>query len=156
MARKGGFRIKLEYREARVGIGADRGTHRKKTRDKRVCGPRVTRAVIGLLERDRLKVYSKWNIIQSEPEQLYYLNEYSHVFEKYCDHLSCLEQHPDFRSESQHTQYHMMTFSRDLSGMNQESAFEPKPGAEAQQTDVEISEDAAISRLHPIQDGLDY
>jgi hypothetical protein len=34
--------------------------------------------------------------------------------------------------------------------------FEPKPVAEATKADTEISEDAAISRIRPIQDGLDY
>jgi hypothetical protein len=34
--------------------------------------------------------------------------------------------------------------------------FEPRPVAEAKQSDIEISEDAAISRFGPIQDGLDY
>jgi hypothetical protein len=48
----------LKYREGQMGMRADRGAHRKKTRDKRVHGLRVTRAAIGLLERDRLKVYS--------------------------------------------------------------------------------------------------
>jgi hypothetical protein len=78
------------------------------------------------------------------------------VFEKYSDCLPCLNQHPDFKNESQYTQYHMMLFSQALSGMFQQAAFEPKPAAEAKQTDIEISEDAVISRLRPIQDGLDY
>jgi hypothetical protein len=50
----------------------------------------------------------------------------------------------------------MMIFSHALSGMSQEAAFEPRPAAEAKQADIEISDDAAISRLRPIQDGLDY
>jgi hypothetical protein len=35
------------------------------------------------------------------------------------------------------------------------SGFEPMPVAEAKQSDLEIAEDAAISRLRPIQDGPD-
>jgi hypothetical protein len=34
--------------------------------------------------------------------------------------------------------------------------FESRPSADGKQEDVEISEHAAISRLRPIQDGLDY
>jgi hypothetical protein len=33
--------------------------------------------------------------------------------------------------------------------------FQPHPVAEAKQVDVEIAEDAAVSRLLPIQDGPD-
>jgi hypothetical protein len=45
-------------------------------------------------------------------------------------------------------------FSQGLSGMV-ECAFELKPSAEVKEEDVEISEADAISRLRPIQDGLD-
>jgi hypothetical protein len=40
--------------------------------------------------------------------------------------------------------------------VHQEAAFEPRPVAEAKQSSVEISQDAPISRLRPIHDGLDY
>jgi hypothetical protein len=50
----------------------------------------------------------------------------------------------------------MMLFSQALSAMARDDAFEPRPAAEAKQSDVETSEDAAISRLPPIQDGFDY
>jgi hypothetical protein len=86
---------------------------------------------------------------------LYYPNKFSHVFEKYWDYLSCLDQHPDFRNESQYTQYHMTLFSGALSSMNL-ADFQPPPSAEAKQDDIEIADEAAISRLRPIQDGLDY
>jgi hypothetical protein len=77
------------------------------------------------------------------------------VFEKYWDYLTCHDQHQDFRSESEYTQYHMMSFSQALSGMSV-AAFEPKPAAETKQSDVEISEEAVITRLRPIEDGLNY
>jgi hypothetical protein len=50
----------------------------------------------------------------------------------------------------------MMLFSHALSAMPAEDAFEPRPVADAKKSDVEISEDAAISRSRPIQDDLDY
>jgi hypothetical protein len=48
-----------------------------------------------------------------------------------------------------------MLFSQALSGMTQQAAFEPKPAAEAKRADIEISDEAAISRLRPVQDDLD-
>jgi hypothetical protein len=36
------------------------------------------------------------------------------------------------------------------------SAFEPRVSAEADDKAVQVSEEAAISRLRPIQDGLDF
>jgi hypothetical protein len=38
--------------------------------------------------------------------------------------------------------------------MPDQAAFKPNPGAEAKQADIEMSEDAAISRLRPIHAGL--
>jgi hypothetical protein len=49
----------------------------------------------------------------------------------------------------------MRRFSSALSSMNLKH-FTPQVNAEAKQSDVEIAEDAAISRLHPDQDGLDF
>jgi hypothetical protein len=39
-------------------------------------------------------------------------NESSHVFEKYWDYLPCLDQRPDFSSEFEYTQCHMLLFSQ--------------------------------------------
>jgi hypothetical protein len=36
------------------------------------------------------------------------------------------------------------------------SDFQPLVAAEAKQSDAETAEDAAISKLRPIQDGLDF
>jgi hypothetical protein len=88
--------------------------------------------------------------------QLLYPNEDSHVIEKYGDYLLCLDQHPDFPKESRYSQYHMTLFSQALSSVPRQAEFQPRPAAEAKQADIEISEDTAISRLRPIQDGLDY
>jgi hypothetical protein len=80
--------------------------------------------------------------------------EYSHVFEKYWDYLPCLNQHRDFSSESSYCQEHMMLFTCALSSYCLDG-FEATPAAEANQSDLEIAEDTAISRLRPIQDGPD-
>jgi hypothetical protein len=77
-------------------------------------------------------MYSMWASFQprqakprTDPRQLFYPNEFSRVFEKHWDYLTCLDQRPDFGSESKDTQYHMSVFSRALSGMSQEAAFDP-------------------------------
>jgi hypothetical protein len=88
------------------------------------------------------------------PGKLFYPSEASHVFEKYWDHLSCLDRHQDFSSESPYCQQHMRLFSEALAAMRHKS-FIPKPAADAKQVDVEIAEDASLSRLLPIQDGPD-
>jgi hypothetical protein len=85
---------------------------------------------------------------------LFYPDAYSHVFEKYWDYLPNLSEHSDFTSESQYCQEQMTRFSGSLSTMDL-SDFQPSPVAEAKQSDLEAAQDAAISRLRPIQDGLD-
>jgi hypothetical protein len=50
----------------------------------------------------------------------------------------------------------MMLFSHAISAMPGEDTIEPRPADDAKKSDVEISEDAAISRLRSTQDGLDY
>jgi hypothetical protein len=42
---------------------------------------------------------------RQDPGYLFYPNEFSHVFEKYWDHLDCLGQHPDFENEPEYTRY---------------------------------------------------
>jgi hypothetical protein len=88
------------------------------------------------------------------PGRLYYPAEYSQGFEMYWDHLPELAQHPDFASESPFCQEQMTRFSSALSTMDL-SGFQPQVAAEAKDSDVETFQDAAISRLHPIRDGLD-
>jgi hypothetical protein len=88
------------------------------------------------------------------PGKLFYPTEASHVFEKYWDYLTCLEDHPEFASESQYCQVHMRKFSQALAVMRHKS-WTPKSVAEAKQSDRHIAEDAALSRLRPIPDGPD-
>jgi hypothetical protein len=91
---------------------------------------------------------------QAAPGCLYHPSEFYHVFEKYWDYLPCLHQHPDFVKESSYAQVHMTRFSCGLS-THRVDDFEPKPAAEAKQSNLETAEDVAISRLRPIQDGPD-
>jgi hypothetical protein len=69
--------------------------------------------------------------------------------------LDNLEQHPEFHQESSFTKECMKRFSCALSELDL-SDFTPQVSAEAKQIDLEIAEDAAISRLHRVQDGFDF
>jgi hypothetical protein len=83
-------------------------------------------------------------------------NESSRVFETYWNYLPSLDQHLDFSNESDYTQRHMLLFSHGLSSMfHEDGQWGPQPAAEASQSDLETAEDAALSRLRPIQDGSD-
>jgi hypothetical protein len=90
---------------------------------------------------------------RESPGRLYYPAEYSHVFEKYRDYLPNLWDSPDFAKESPFSQEQMSRFSSTLSTMDL-SEFTPSVAAEAAQKSIETVEDAAISQLRPIQDGL--
>jgi hypothetical protein len=80
--------------------------------------------------------------------------EHSNVFEKYWDHLENHEDHPEFSQESAFTQGYMKHFSSALSKLAL-TDFTPRVSAEAKQSDLEIAEDAAVSRLRSMQDGPD-
>jgi hypothetical protein len=86
---------------------------------------------------------------------LYYPAEFSHIFEKYWNHLPNLYEHPDFTSETPFCQEQMNRFSEALSTMDL-SDLQPLVSAEALAKNVETVEDAAISRLRLVQDGLDF
>jgi hypothetical protein len=92
--------------------------------------------------------------LREDPGQSFCPVEASHVFEKYWNHLPCLDEHQDFVSESPYCQQQMVEFSQALAEMNLDS-FVPRSTAEAKASDIRISEDAALSRLLPIQDGPD-
>jgi hypothetical protein len=70
------------------------------------------------------------------------------------DYMPDLSQHPDFASGSLYCQEQMGRFSNSPSTMDL-SDFQPLVNAEAKQSDLETAEDGAISRLRPIQDGLE-
>jgi hypothetical protein len=118
----------------------------------------------GLTDEEALwTALSSWAIFQprramprQDPGSLFYTKAFFHAFERYWDYLACLDQHPDFKSEVKHTQYCMMFFSQGLSAMAAQGTFELRSSAEAKEDDVETVEHAAVSRLRPIQNGLDY
>jgi hypothetical protein len=72
----------------------------------------------GLADEEALLVaLSAWATFQprkalprQDPGHLYYPNEVSHVFEKYWDHVACLDRHLDFQKESEVTQFCMTLF----------------------------------------------
>jgi hypothetical protein len=62
---------------------------------------------------------SAWAIFQpraakprQEPGKVYYPNEFSPTVEEYCDYLHCLDQQPDFSSQSPYRQHSMRLFSQ--------------------------------------------
>jgi hypothetical protein len=118
----------------------------------------------GLTDEEALwTAVSSWATFQprqakprQDPGFLLYPNEFSHVFEKYWDHLAGLDRHPDFERESEYPRYCMTLFSRGLSGLVAQGIFELRPSAEAKEEDIMVAEHAATSRSRLIQDGLDY
>jgi hypothetical protein len=75
---------------------------------------------------------------------------------EYWDYLACLDRHPDFKSDSEYAQDCTTLFSRGLCGMAAQGTFELRPSAEAKERDARVAAHPAVSRLLPIQDGLDY
>jgi hypothetical protein len=100
------------------------------------------------------KFQPRLNKPRTEPGQLFYPAEYSHVFEKYWQHLTERQSHPDSSSESPHTLSSMSKYSEALSHMDC-SCLQPLVHAEAEDSHVKIATEVAISRLLPIMDGPD-
>jgi hypothetical protein len=92
---------------------------------------------------------------RQEPGRLFYPAAYSHVFEKYWDALDQPLAHPDSTSESFFTKACMQELSAALVGM-ESSSFTPLVDSEARPQCVSVAEQAAISRLCPIQDAFDF
>jgi hypothetical protein len=89
-----------------------------------------------------------------EPGQIFFPAQYTHVFQKYWHCLNDPLSHQDC-SESDFTKAAMHEFASALSTMDL-SSFEPQVDAEASDKSCRIASDAAISRLCPIQDAIDY
>jgi hypothetical protein len=89
-----------------------------------------------------------------EPGQLYYPAAYTHVFQKYWDHLNIPSSHPNCH-ESEFTKDAMNEFATALSEMSLDS-FEPLVDVEADDKSCRIAQNAVISRCCPIQDAIDY
>jgi hypothetical protein len=88
------------------------------------------------------------------PGKLFYPTEASHIFEKYWDYLAQLDKHPSFASESPICQERMVQFSRALAKLRHKN-WTPKSTAEAQEKDLQVAQEAALSRLRQIPDGPD-
>jgi hypothetical protein len=91
---------------------------------------------------------------RSDPGQLYYPAQCTHVFLKYWDYLNNPTSRSDC-SESVFTKDAMSEMASALSNMNL-SSFEPMVDAEASDKSCRIASNAAVSRLCPIQDAVDY
>jgi hypothetical protein len=89
---------------------------------------------------------------REEPGQLFYPTEASHVFEKYWNHLPCLDQDPDFDSETPHCQQQMIKFSQALAEMDPDS-FVPRSAAEAKESDLRIAEDLCFRECYRLKTG---
>jgi hypothetical protein len=91
---------------------------------------------------------------RTEPGQLYNPAAYTHVFLKYWDYLNDPVQHPQC-DESDFTKDAMHEFAAALSSMNL-SSFEPQVDSEASDKSYRIAHNAAVFRLCPVQDAIDY
>jgi hypothetical protein len=85
---------------------------------------------------------------------LYYAAEASHVMEQYWDCSGNHDEHPTLSTESQYTQQKMCSFSVGLGKFTCGPEFHPSVDASKRAQDR--AEDAAFSRLRPIQEGQDY
>jgi hypothetical protein len=138
----------------------DHGTAIYFSQEKRRCV--LTNTLYGLTDDESLSyTLQAWAKFQPrlakprcEPGQLYYPAAYTHVFQKYWDHLDNPTSHPNC-DESEFTKDAMNEFAQALSGMNLRM-FEPKVDAEADDKSCHVAQNAAISRCCPIQDATDY
>jgi hypothetical protein len=87
------------------------------------------------------------------PGKLYYPDEASHIVQLYWDHFVDLSSHPAFKNESLICQQAMLTISEALNRYDCTS-WETLPVADAPEKLAKIANDAAISRVRPIADGL--
>jgi hypothetical protein len=122
----------------------------------------LTRRIYGISDEDTLwYVMKDWAQFQPrlskprlDPGMLYYLPEYSHVFEKYWDVLNDPTQHPD-QDMSPHSRSSMSAMATALSVMVLDSWI-PQPDSEVSEKSQRIARTAALSRRCPIMDAVDY
>jgi hypothetical protein len=92
---------------------------------------------------------------RSDPGQLFYPAEYTHVFQKYWDVLNDPLQHPDSGDETDRTKSFMYDVAQALSDKSLEN-WEPQPSDVASEKSQRVAHDGAVSRRYPIQDSGDY
>jgi hypothetical protein len=140
-----------------TGFHNDRGTSVYSTQGKRRC--LLLDGTCGFSDDEAIWLtLASWACFQprrlqprESPGRLCYLSEYSRVFETYWHAVPDLKNAPGFESESPFCQEHMCRFSSALSTMNL-SKLTPSVTAKAQRSEVDTAEEAAISRLRPIQE----
>jgi hypothetical protein len=143
------------------GVHHEHGTEIYFTQEKR--RHLLLDTLYGLIDEEALwytlhswaKFRPRTNRPRQEPGQLFYPAFYSHVLEKYWDTLNKPQDHEEFSNESEFTQAYMREFSAGL-GRTDTSNFTPLVGGEAKQSHVKTAQEAAISRLCPIQDAYDF
>jgi hypothetical protein len=87
------------------------------------------------------------------PGRLYYPAQFSHIVEKYWNHLFNLQSHPDFAAESDICKDRMAIFSQALRTIKKTKNWHPQVDAEAPEKGLRIAKEAATSRVHLIADG---
>jgi hypothetical protein len=143
------------------GAHHEHGTAILFTQEKRWC--LLLDTVHGLSDEEALwYTLASWEKFQprlkrprTEPGQLFYPAAYSHVFEKYWDHLDDPKSHPEWSQESDFIQECMAQYSAAMGQMNTED-FTPLVDPETKQRRLIIAQEAAVSRLCPIQDAYDF
>jgi hypothetical protein len=142
------------------GAHSDHGTAISFTRDKRRC--LLLDTLYGLSDDEALwYTLQSWAKSQprlarprSEPGELYFQAQYTHVFKKYWNSLNDPVKHPEC-NETEFAKDAMTGFASALANMDL-SSFIPLPDAEAPEKSCRIAQTAALSRRCPIQDATDY
>jgi hypothetical protein len=91
--------------------------------------------------------------VRKFPGRIYYPDQFSHIVQKYWNHLFCLPSHPDFAKESLICQERMTIFSEAMRKFKRTKNWAPQPCAEAPEKGLRIAQEAAQSRVRPIADG---
>jgi hypothetical protein len=105
--------------------------------------------------KDWAEFQPKRSARRSDPGQLFYPAEYTHVFQKYWDVSNDPLQHPESSVETDRTKSWMQDMSRALSEFDV-SNWDPQPSDVAPEKSQRVAHDGAVSRRYPIQDSVDY
>jgi hypothetical protein len=81
--------------------------------------------------------------VRKFPGRLYYPDEFTHVIQKYWEHLFDRPSHPDFRNESTICQERMAIFSQAMKTFKKTKNWMPQPCAEAPEKGLRIAQEAA-------------
>jgi hypothetical protein len=81
--------------------------------------------------------------VRKFPGRIYYPDQFSHIIQKYWNHLFCLPSHPDFVKESPICQERMAIFSEAMRKFKRTKNWAPQPCAEAPEKGLRIAQEAA-------------